>query len=89
MPWAEWVTDNGVKLDLTRFCPRTIEQLVVDATERSNHREVARQMGLPRLSNGIMLEPLVRLMRKTAGTAEEPWGRADAAHLRSTVVGGQ
>ena len=65
---------SGVQVDLTRFCPRTVEQLVVESTERSIHREVAKQMGLPRLVNGIWLEPIVKLMHKSTGTDEEPWG---------------
>ena len=87
--WDTWITDLGTQVVLNSFCPRTVEQLVIDATERLSHSEIAKQMGLPRLANGILLEPIVQLVRKTTGTDEQPWGRAEAAHLRSTVVGGQ
>ena len=87
--WDNWITDQDVQINLNRFCPKTVERLVVDATERACQREVAKQMGLPRLSNGILLEPILQLIRKTHGTEDKPWGRAEAAHLRSTVVGGQ
>ncbi len=87
--WNTWITDQDVQINLNRFCPKTVERLVVDATERACQREVAKQMGLPRLANGILLEPILQLIRKTHGTEEKPWGWAEAAYLRSTVVGGQ
>ena len=55
--WDEWVNDEGVVICLGKVCPRTVDKLVDNATEKTLHRQIANASERPQFEYGIYLDP--------------------------------
>lgn len=62
MTWDKWVNDDGVIAHLTETCPRAIDKLVEDATEKALHKQIAVASGKPELEQGLFLDPIAKLL---------------------------
>ena len=94
---ASIVTDHtGRRLDLLELCPKTIAKLIEDAATLTLQTGVAKALGADDLGEGMLLDPLLALVRspnkkKLRKIEGEAWNHADSASLGrlSSVANGR
>ena len=65
---ARWTTHDGIELNLKEVCPKTVALLVHRDSLKALCAHVAAAHGWPHLDQGILIDPIVKLLRTSDRT---------------------